>query len=303
MTTWYTCSPVVDYWDQNGLFEQSREISDGIRIEPVPDWFSSENARDWLNWGQREKYTSTGRVICLEYEAEALGSPVPGLPEHVNISAQDLAQEKIALASIAFWFARPSNFSTESIFHFEREEDELCIRQSAGIPRLIPHEDYRQTALQEEDVAKGSHLLEKMLALPRDETLFTAMWTFRKALTERLWAVRYLLEWVVLESLFGPDNPGETRYRISHRIGLYLGNTKNEAKEICKKTRKGYDWRSKIAHGLRLHNLEPDQAASLGLELEKVIQAAFLKILENEDHREIFNGRQREDFLDNLVFN
>jgi hypothetical protein len=122
-----------------------------------------------------------------------------------------------------------------------------------------------------------------------------------KTLTETIWPVRFLLHWLALESLFGPEDAKETTYRLSQRIGFYLGKDRAEVRRIFLMARDLYTWRSKIAHGLRIHKLSSEKSLQLMSNLEDLIRRSLTKVL-GMDHISRFDAKSREAFLDGLVF-
>jgi hypothetical protein len=123
-----------------------------------------------------------------------------------------------------------------------------------------------------------------------------------KALSDQTWEFRFLLIWLVLECLFGPETPQETTFRLSQRMAFFLEKEGSTAREVYARIKKSYEWRSKIVHGLRLSNLQGEKSDSLSVELEGLVRRSLVAILDSENLAETFDGGGREEYLDSLAF-
>ena len=117
-----------------------------------------------------------------------------------------------------------------------------------------------------------------------------------------MWEARYLWEWVVLEAIFGPENPNETTYRLSQRIGLFFGEDPESRRRIFEEAKKAYTWRSKIVHGGRLSKLTPETSQDMAECTERLVREAMVKILTSPELLVEFNSKNREEYLDSLLF-
>jgi hypothetical protein len=61
----------------------------------------------------------------------------------------------------------------------------------------------------------------------------------------------------VLEQIFSPDNSGESRFRTSILIATYLEKPGKDREIFFNRVRKVYDWRSQVAHGKHIKELDP----------------------------------------------
>jgi len=80
------------------------------------------------------------------------------------------------------------------------------------------------------------------------------------------------------------------------------GTDSEETRALFRKAKASYDWRSKIVHGLRLAKLNPAKSRELLLDLESLVRQSLRKILGDQVLTEQFDGKDREEFLDDLVF-
>ncbi|MBX3308523.1 MAG: hypothetical protein KF751_20950, partial [Nitrospira sp.] len=94
--------------------------------------------------------------------------------------------------------------------------------------------------------------------------------TFR-ALLEQAWPLRFLLHWLAMESLFGPEDGREITFRLSQRVALFLESDKEKAQKLFSEVKNSYSWRSKVVHGLRLSKLKEDESYQLLVGLEQLV--------------------------------
>lgn len=123
-----------------------------------------------------------------------------------------------------------------------------------------------------------------------------------RALSESLWEARYLLQWIVLESLFGPDVPSETTYRLTQRIGSFLGDGPETKRRIYEEAKQAYAWRSKIVHGRRLSKLSSEQSLELSHSTEAMIRKSLSKVLLVPGLHSEFDGAKRDEYLNSMIF-
>jgi hypothetical protein len=77
---------------------------------------------------------------------------------------------------------------------------------------------------------------------------------------------------------------------------------KNSKKVTFKMAKEAYGWRSKLVHGAKLSKLTTPKSMELTIFTEGLLRAAFRQILESATIAEILNGKNREEYLENLVF-
>jgi len=126
--------------------------------------------------------------------------------------------------------------------------------------------------------------------------------TLWNALTKEEWTVRYLLIWIVLEALYGPTDPRETNYRLAQRLAFFLSGSRIGAQQLFEAAKTSYTWRSRIVHGMRLHSLSPEKSGEVMYEAEGFARKSFLKILASSGLINSFTGKDREKFLDDLIY-
>jgi hypothetical protein len=302
VTKWCTVAPIL-----YSRFDESLEFpfvfENGVILAEVPAWIKEKHITENLSFSHREQLINDIKYVLLkEYEASSLGDPDLDWRGEELRSKQDIAQESIQFCNVAMWLARPSAFGFELLISAEQRADTWTWRQLIVQPRLIHHEKHIGVGIAKVDLEVAYELTTAISALPRKGAVWTAVRILWKALLERTWEVRYLLFWVVLEALFGPEDARETTYRMSQRIAFFLATEEESAKELYKYTKGGYGWRSKVVHGMRLSKLGVEESAKVMLEVEELGRRGIVQILRDPNLIPIFNGRSREGYLDDQAF-
>jgi hypothetical protein len=179
---------------------------------------------------------------------------------------------------------------------------ERVTRQIAKYDPLCPLPDYVDNAYDVDEFERARLLFKALTSLPQNGTLRTAVQATMRALAEQGWALRFLVLWLALESLFGPEDARETTFRLSQRIALFLSADRGTARDLFTEVKASYSWRSKVVHGLRLAKLTSDESHRLLVSLESIVRRSIVRILSNVSLTAIFDGKKREEYLDGLVF-
>ena len=200
---WFTCAPVTNYSDPSGSIIDPVEFANGVRLERLPEWVRTKEALKFLGWSRREsiqKFALFG--FTVEYKAESLGDPDPDWKGPEPRSKQEKAIEQIQLANLAIWLAKPCKLSYDAILHFDQPGNPESIRQAISLYGLVPHHEDTDNVLTIEDFQKATNLHRSAIDLSRNGTLWTAARLLWKALKERMWESRFLLLWVVIQTLY-----------------------------------------------------------------------------------------------------
>lgn len=299
---WYACSIALNSWFEDSPVTRPKELSHGVRLEPVPSWVKEDDALKLLSWTDRENIRDAALTFAIEYEAEALGSPDPEWRGGAPRPIQSSVDEKFTLASVALWLVKPSRLTCGPVLHFSRTGDPTSLRQAASLRPVLIREDENDNVPTSDDLDSIGKILNVILNLRRDATTWIAIRMLVRALTESMWEARYLWQWVVLEALFGPESPNETTYRVAQRIALFLGRNPDEKRSLFDGAKRAYSWRSKIVHGRRLSKLTPEKSEELSVLSEDLIRSALVRILKTHDYVLRFDGEKRDEFLDELSF-
>lgn len=303
MATWCAMGTIINYWDESGLIAPPVDLGNGVSLIAMPDWARCDAALDVLSWSKRTRVQQNCRfALYVKYEATALGTSDPDWQGPEPRSIQDRAGELLALANLALWIARPARIPVEVVLHFDRPGDGTSIRESSAFDGLLPHVRDLEAQLSVAELTFARQLNEALLALTRAGTTWTATRLLWRALQERMWEARFLLQWVALEALFGSSNPQETTFRLSQRVAFFLADSRDQARELFKIAKTGYGWRSKTLHGLRLSKLSQEESAEISHQVECLLRQTFCRILPHPELVARFDGNSREDFLDSLIF-
>ena len=301
MFRWFAFSPIPNYQDTHGVFSQPRHFSNRVRIDRLPTWATNKRVLKHVYSYEKDYMSKDQLAICAEYDAEALGSPDPNWIGPQPRAIQETMAEEILLLLVASWLVRPTKLTSSKIIHLRREGKSAVFREMTSHSELLIHPQELEQEIQEDDIKPISALFRTIMNLSKNGTVWVSVWMLNKALTEKIWPVRFLLHWLVLESLFGPEDAKETTYRLSQRIGFYLGKDRGEARHIFLMAKDLYTWRSKIAHGLRIHKLTSEKSLKLMDDIEDFIRRSLTKVL-RENHISRFDAKNRETFLDDLAF-
>jgi len=239
--------------------------------------------------------------LSVEYNAEDYGSPDTEWKGEKRRAIQAAKHESINLANLAIWLSKPCDFAFDVLFYVDEFGTENRVRSFQQVRNLEAHRNYARAYLQHDDLTKAHDLHSTLLSLPRDGAVWISVYSIWNALREPEWATRYLLFWITLEALFGPEDGREITFRLSQRIGFFLSQDRSDALTIFEKAKKGYQWRSKVVHGLHLSKLKHDESIQLSFDTEVLGRKSLFKILMTPRLIDEFDNR-REHFLDQQIF-
>jgi hypothetical protein len=154
----------------------------------------------------------------------------------------------------------------------------------------------------EDDLGLAKKLFVILQSVSPRGPVHMAVQATKKALVEGSWEIRFLLFWIAVECLFGPEDGREISFRLSQRVALFTETDGAQARELFVKVKKSYAWRSKIVHGLRMAKLQGDESGVLLDELEQLVRRSLSAVLANTSVASTFDGEARENYLDSLAF-
>ena len=295
---WCTAAPLV----YNGDLDVPCDLGNNVILCARPSWLIQRDIVSGLGDQDRTLLEISKYVLLQEYDAEALGEPDPVRTEETPRSKQQAAEEALNLANIALWIAKPCPVGFRRVV-VANYRSGTWIRVRFGVSTQLyvhTYDIHNEYDSSEVHAARGLNCA--LMGLPRRETIWIACRTLWLALLTREWTVRYLLLWTALETLFGPNDGREITYRISQRLAFFLSANRIDARQLFALAKKGYEWRSRVVHGMRLKRLKPELSESIMHESEKLVRDSLKRILADSTLIKQFDGRTREEYLDGLLF-
>jgi len=301
---WLTFAPLQPHWVLPTDISLPYSLSEQVSILPIPEWVRQTDTVDELRPQLREKLENDGSRHCIgvEYQADAFGSPDPSWKGDPPWSMQDTAAQWIRSAHLALWLARPTTLSFNIVIDAVKNGSEWVTRETTSYTETYALPEHRHERHTLEDFATARTLFNAFLCVSQGGPVHTAALVNMKALGDQTWEFRFLVMWLVLECLFGPETPQETTFRLSQRMAFFLEKEGSKAREVYARIKKSYEWRSRIVHGFRLSNLKGGESNPLLVELEELVRRSLVAILENESLTKTFDGGRREEYLDSLAF-
>jgi len=236
-------------------------------------------------------------AFVSEYEAASLGDPDPSSPERKSI--QEAKYELSVLGNLALWLSRPSRACFQVVLHAPQHGTTPAVQQVERHSPLLCHPNDVGNRVSASDLIIAQGLHSSMVQIARQNAVWTAIRSAWFALHMNAEEVRYFLWWAALEALFGPEDAREITYRLSQRVGFFLGQDPSDARELFTVVKAGYTFRSKVVHGRWAAN---SQNLTLMGNAEMITRRSLHRILSERELLEVFQGRDREGYLDDLVF-
>src|SRR5579875_1908027 len=194
----------------------------------IPHWLLQDQVAQKVSASEFESIKATYHAFAVEYDAASLGDPDESWKGERSRSKQDTRYELACLANFALWLANPSPASFTYVFDAFEHAGHWMLQRALQYPRLLSL-GQEESRLESTDVQRAAALHVALLALGRENSVWTAVRSAWSALS-MTGDTRYLLLWVALEALFGPEDAREMTFRLSQRIAFFLGKDKAEAK-------------------------------------------------------------------------
>lgn len=304
-TRWCLVTPINHYFrESKKLLKEGFNFGYGVKISKIPLWLPQKNFLQYFSHNQKNNIKSS--VICFKknYKALSLGDPDPKWKGQRSRSIQSTSLEAIKICNLALWICKPTSLNFSSLIHAQNSQGWIH-RKSGAMQPFLPHNKQSNSKLTMIDLNKSKVIFKKIMKLKREGSLWVTLRNLETALSchPNWWIPRYLLLWLCLEALFGADT--EITHQISERISFFIGKTKSEKQKIYKKSKKAYQWRSKIIHGRDLKKLTSALSSQLMETSELFLRKSLMNIFENSRILSKFqkNNEIREEFLRKLVFN
>jgi hypothetical protein len=282
------------------LPNRASPIGPGVNLDAIPAWFKVERQYAEKEFGEREAFSSEA---CLKatFKGEGLGELCAG-PGGKQGKNHEVSWERIRIANLALWLARPSALHVELVVTTEPEPGPGGTAISGRFLESIrPHERYASASLTLNNVEKADRFATAIQGLPRPSSVWTATRFLWLALTEELWETRYVNLWVAIEALFGPENRDGIGRKIRTRVAKFLNADDSEALIARDIVKSGYDLRSAAVHGSRLSRRPEAEMSELMLMSEGIMLTTLRKIVSDPDLVTKFCAPSRDAYLDGLA--
>lgn len=303
---WTAFAPLPGFslpsWAEPGLV-----LPGGIEIRALPEFSDSAKIYESLDlYAQQDLGMDTQYCIYYEYDAiaPAAASPLCG-GRHAPISWIAVVDRLFLLADLSLYLADSKSIRFNYILHFTEREN----RDPECYPITTPSIFRRRMVVEEpllileesrtiQAISIGN-VLWTMQDLPSLPLIGLAANLTVRSLTSH-YPIDYLLAWVALEAIFGPSSPSETTYRISHRIGRFLGGSPSDAQNLANRAKSAYEIRSKIVHGFKSIS-NKSKGDPVG-DTNYFLRESLKRILLSDALMKRFNSESRDNYLNDIVF-
>ena len=314
MIGWLTVAPLYGRWPIAPDLPEAFTFDDCLRLSRVPAWLRDPSFWAALSPVDKRLLTETEFAWFVRWSGDDNREVDRGWAESVGVPplSPDFPNKLISLADTAMWLAQPSGATWRVQIDLEvcgPEPTSWQLRRTLqwGPLQLLAHEAYRSTPYRQESLDLAKRLYLSLRDLGSDSIIWPGLRSLRIGLRQEDWPVRFLLIWIALESLFGPMNPGESRYRLAQRAAFFLANDSASAEELAKRLKESYDVRSAIVHGFHRERAwkraEHEEVMGWLLDVEMLARAAYVAILSDSALKSTFeSAEERERFLDRAVF-
>lgn len=296
MARWRTVTPLHNL----RLDREVRvEFADDLVLAALPDWIAKDSTVADMGQFGRQMLAEASHGFVVDYVAEGLGDPDPASTGSKAKSIQEAKSELAVLANLALWLSQPSPVCFTHVLHAPEFRGKPIVQQVKLHTPLICHQRDSDNTLSSEDFDLARTLHSRLVCVPTANAIWTAVRATWSALPMNVREVRYSLLWVALEALFGPEDGREITFRLSQRVAFFLADNPSDARELFATAKRGYAFRSKVVHGRWKENTESD--ALIG-DAEMLVRRSLIRVLQDVALTRTFLGRNRERYLDDLVF-
>ncbi len=303
---WLTIAPIHNLWRLPDGFQLPYQFNDRTSLQLVPEWLLTKESDDTVDLLRPKLREALGRdvlyCIAVEYQADALGSPDPNWKGDKPRAIQEAAIEDARNVLLAFWLVRPTSVHFRLAAHVASHSSEPIVRQIVKYDPQCPLPSYVDDPYDANEMERIRSLANALDRISIQGTLRTAVHAVMRAQIEREWTLRFLIFWLVVESLFGPEDAREITFRLSQRVAIFLSCDAAIARQLFSQVKSSYAWRSKVVHGLRLAKLSETESSDQIIQLEGVVRQSLVKVLSSDVLTSTFDGKTREQYLDDLVF-
>ena len=280
-------------------------LGDRVSLTAVPNCTPVPNVIDDLREQVSERIEADGSRHCItvEYQANENESPHGQGPGPVQEwSAHDDAQQQARLAHLVLWLVRPTALTFATIILAEKRDSQWITGAILNHAPTYALEPNNQNEFTHEDLAAANKVFQALNSVSLKGPTRTAILVATKALCDSNLEFRFILIWLAMESLFGPEDGREITFRLSQRVALFLESDRTMANEMFKTAKDCYGLRSKLVHGFRVATIDDEKLMKFSLISETLLRRSLLTILNAASTIQKFDGETREAYLDGLAF-
>jgi hypothetical protein len=181
MANFLSISPLTHYFDPSD-FLVDQKLSVNLCVCKLRRAHCSNEALLALDASQRELFSEGALAFVLETEADSL------TPEMLSA-----VYDEMLLAYLSLWIVRPTSIRMRGIHTFRMEPGNIVLRNSTVETFYLVDETETTNCFGGDDIETVRAFLPKLSKLSRDSTVWLAVRTLHRALTEREWSLRFLL--------------------------------------------------------------------------------------------------------------
>jgi hypothetical protein len=277
------------------------EFEPGVSIGRVPDWCRDPGAFASMLAPEHERIVSKARhAFWAEFpyvESAMPGNSQKRTPEELR------AERRIRNAVLAMWLAHPFWFEVPLAVRASAREDGRLRWEGGDRPDMDVQlgwgsdPDNSGNRVPGDALKEARVLYEGMTSLPDGGAVAVALEALWYSLTLRKPQLAFLVLWIALEALFGPDGPERVTACLKRWIPGFA-EEKAGINGLSKGTvDKWYRARCKIAHGRSLCPKDAKKAAELmetAKGVENVARRSLVAILKDPSLAVLLNGESRE---------
>jgi hypothetical protein len=270
----------------------------GVRLSRAPRRFLAREFQNGVheNLGTRWLFGPSQPCLVTSYRAASYGDP-SGAPEGGPRTKQDAARQRLQLATLALWLARP----TAVYFRFVAQVQGSYLGGVRLGPVFAMFEErpslprYASTRLTAQAFREARKLNEALNALGLSSPGFIAARYLWVALNQEHADVRIGILWMAVEALFGPADQQSIGESIRRRVGAFFGGSRSMQVENFVHAAAGWKARCEVMHGATLGGRSKNAKECLLLESESIVRAALRSILLNWRRRRVFETDANRD--------
>ncbi len=295
---WVTAAPIFPEEAANLAFAGAIDLDSNVRLDRTPPEFrlGPTAVKIEEDVGKRWSFSSSNLALITEYQAGLWGVG-GGPPPESRQSKWGGARQRIQLANLALWLARPSSLHFSLLVHFTAGDRPMPYL-FPGLVVMPRYEGVRLTAVDFDWAKEFNSLLNQ---LPARTTAFVASRYLWLALHEESADLRLGVLSIAIEALFGPEDHQFIGKRIPSRAAALLGGDPSVQALNYVRLTEWWKARCDVMHGDTLEERPAWEKELLVNEAEDVVREGLRTVLADANIRVQFaDFRTREICLEQL---